>query len=115
MDGDRTASTRRVRVSDGGQRRFPPVAGSTLEFGALTNDLERTVARRRPEIRAATRMMSGAGALTAAMTGSGSAVFGLFRRRARAVEAAGAARREGWTVLVTETVDRAGLARQVAV
>ncbi len=115
MDGDRAASGRRGRPSDGGKKRFPPVSGSTLEFDALTNDLERPVARRRPEVRAATRMLSAAGALTAAMTGSGSGVFGLFARRARAVEAAGGVRREGWSVLVTETLDRARLARQFGV
>ena len=111
MDRDVETSARRGR-SIGGTRRLAPVAGSTLDLTALTNDLERPVARRRPEIRAAARMLAGAGALTAAMTGSGSAVFGLFTRRVSAVEAARGVRRDGWTVLVTRTLDRAGLAKQ---
>jgi 4-diphosphocytidyl-2-C-methyl-D-erythritol kinase len=81
----------------------------------MANDLEKPVARRRPEIRAATRMLGGAGALTAAMTGSGSAVFGLFTRRASAIGAARRVRRDGWTVLVTRTLDRVGLARRSSV
>ena len=112
MDRDVAASARRRRLGVGGTRRLPSFAGSTLDLVAMTNDLERPVARRRPEIRAAIRMLAGAGALTAAMTGSGSAVFGLFTRRARAIEAARDVRRDGWTVLVTRTLDRAGLARQ---
>lgn len=112
MDHDEAATARRVRRSIGRMRRLPPVAGSTLDLTALANDLERPVARRRPEIRLATQMLADAGALPAAMTGSGSAVFGLFTRRASAIEAAGGVRRDGWTVLVTRTLDRAGLARQ---
>ena len=111
MDRD-AASARRGRDRVGRTRRFPPVAGSTLDLAALTNDLERPVTRRRPEIRAAIRMLASAGALTAAMTGSGSAVFGLFTRRASAIAAARGVRRDGWTVLVTRTLDRAGLVRQ---
>ena len=112
MDRDVATSARRGRGRIGGTRRRPPVAGSTLDVTALVNDLERPVARRRPEIRVAIRMLARAGALTAAMTGSGSAVFGLFARRASAVEAARRMRHDGWTVLVTRTVDRAGLAKQ---
>ncbi len=111
-DYDVAATARRGRRSIGGTRRRPPVAGSTLDLTALVNDLERPVARRRPEIRVATRMLAGAGALMAAMTGSGSAVFGLFARRASAVHAARVVGRAGWTVLVTRTLDRAGLAKQ---
>ena len=112
MDHDEAATARRVGRSIGRTRRIPPVAGSTLDLTALANDLEPPVARRRPEIRVATRMLAGAGALTAAMTGSGSAVFGLFTRRASAVQAARIVRRAGWIVLVTRPLDRAGLAKQ---
>ena len=111
-DHDGAATARLGRRSIGGTRGRPPVAGSTLDLTALVNDLERPVARRRPEIRVATRMLADAGALMAAMTGSGSAVFGLFTCRASAVHAARVVRRPGWTVLVTQTLDRAGLAKQ---
>lgn len=110
MDRDRSARAGLLGV--GTARRFPPVADATLDLSAVANDLERPVARRRPEIRVATRALRAAGALTTAMTGSGSAVFGLFTRRARALDAAGGVRRHGWTVLVTRTVDRDGLQRQ---
>ena len=63
-------------------------------------------------IRDLVRGLAGAGALTAAMTGSGSAVFGLFTRRASAIEAARGVRCDGWTVRVTPTLDRASLARR---
>jgi 4-diphosphocytidyl-2-C-methyl-D-erythritol kinase len=112
LDKDAAALARRRRRSVVVTRRFPPITGSTLDFDALTNDLERPVVRRRPEIRATIQRLAGAGALTAAMTGSGSAVFGLFTRRARALEAAAGVRREGWTVLLTRTLDRDRLAHQ---
>lgn len=111
-DHDVAATARLGRRSSGGTRGRPPVAGSTLDLTALVNDLERPVARRRPEIRVATRMLVDAGALMAAMTGSGSAVFGLFTCRASAIHAARVVRRPGWTVLVTQTLDRAALAKQ---
>ena len=114
MDRDATASARRGRRRAAGARRFPPVAGSTLDLAALTNDLEPPVTRRRPEIRVAVRMLTGAGAVPAAMTGSGSAVFGLFTRRASAVEVARGMRCDGWTVVVTRTLDRAGLAKRAS-
>ena len=114
MDRDAAASARRGRPERRGARRFPPVAGASLDLAALTNDLERPVVRRRPEIRVAIRMLACAGAVPAAMTGSGSAVFGLFTRRASAVEAASGIRREGWTVVVTRTLARAGLAERAA-
>ena len=110
---DRDAAAYRGRRSVIGPHRVAPVVGSTLDLAAVTNDLQRAVARRRPEIGAATRALAGAGALTAAMTGSGSAVFGLFTRRAHAVEAARGVRRDGWTVLVTRTLDRAELTNQI--
>ena len=112
MDRDGAASARRGRPGVDGAPRLPSVVGSAFDLVAMTNDLERPVARRRREIRWATRMLAGAGALTAAMTGSGSGVFGLFTRRSSAIEAARAMRRDDWTVLVTQTLDRDSLARQ---
>jgi len=92
------------------RRRFPPVAGSVIDLTTVANDLERAVTRRRPEVRGAIQLLERAGALCAAMTGSGSAVFGLFTRRTTAVDAARVVRRDGWTVLVTRTLDRRSLA-----
>jgi 4-diphosphocytidyl-2-C-methyl-D-erythritol kinase len=71
------------------------------------NDLEPHAARFCPDIVRIRSMLAGAGALAAAMTGSGSAVFGLF---ASADAAAGAARRAeavGFRTYRCRTLDRA--------
>jgi 4-diphosphocytidyl-2-C-methyl-D-erythritol kinase len=94
-----------------GARPAPPFVGPTVDWTAVTNDLERPVKRRRPEIGEATRALRGHGAVVAAMTGSGSAVFGLFTSRARASRAAGAIARPDWQVIVTRTIDRGTIAR----
>jgi 4-diphosphocytidyl-2-C-methyl-D-erythritol kinase len=72
----------------------------------LLNDLEGPVARRHPEIGAARRALESAGARAAAMTGSGSAVFGLFAGEAPARRAARAVAEAGFVALLTRTVDR---------
>jgi 4-diphosphocytidyl-2-C-methyl-D-erythritol kinase len=73
---------------------------------ALGNDLEGPVSRRHPEIAAARRILEAAGAGAAAMTGSGSAVFGLFAGGAAARRAARAVAEAGFVALLTRTVDR---------
>jgi 4-diphosphocytidyl-2-C-methyl-D-erythritol kinase len=73
---------------------------------ALVNDLEAPVTRRHPDIGAARRALEGAGAEAAAMTGSGSAVFGLFAAEPRARRAARAVADAGFVALPTRTVDR---------
>jgi 4-diphosphocytidyl-2-C-methyl-D-erythritol kinase len=73
---------------------------------AVGNDLEAPVARRHPEIGAARRVLEAVGAEAAAMTGSGSAVFGLFAAEAAARRAARAAAEAGFVALFTRTVDR---------
>ena len=73
---------------------------------ALGNDLEVAVARRHPEISAARRTLKSAGAEAALMTGSGSAVFGLFAGEAPARRAARAVAESGLVALITRTVDR---------
>ena len=50
----------------------------------VVNDLEAPVVRRHPELAGVAGRARGAGAEAAAMTGSGSAVFGLFDGRTRA-------------------------------
>ena len=91
----------------------PPArfAGATLLLDDLSNDLEGPVVRRRGGIGEATVLLRDAGASRAGMTGSGSAVFGLFGRRGAAVGAVRRlrARLGGWTVRFTRTMDRARL------
>jgi 4-diphosphocytidyl-2-C-methyl-D-erythritol kinase len=70
------------------------------------NDLQAPVAGRHPEIARAVRSLARAGATYAAMSGSGSAVFGLFGVRAAAASAAGAASAGGARTFVTRTLSR---------
>jgi 4-diphosphocytidyl-2-C-methyl-D-erythritol kinase len=72
----------------------------------LRNDLQRVVARRRPEIARIAAQLRRAGASHAAMTGSGSAVFGLFDRRSAAEHAADVLKTQGRRTIVTRTLDR---------
>lgn len=83
--------------------------------GRLRNDLEAPVARRHPEIRALAARLRAAGALHAALTGSGSVVFGLFASRARALDARLALRAAGGRPLMTRTIDAVACGRLAAV
>ena len=110
LDEDRASAP---PANGAGAAVSPPVrfAGATLLLDELSNDLEGPVARRRGGVGEATGLLLDAGASRAGMTGSGSAIFGLFGRRAPAI---GAVRRlrtglEGWTVRLTRTMDRARL------
>ena len=77
----------------------------------MINDLEAPIARHHPEIDQMKVALRRAGAVAAAMSGSGSTVFGLFQRRADAVAAAGRLSGSGWRVVVTESVGRGEYAR----
>ena len=78
----------------------------------MINDLEPPVARRHPEIDQMKSALRRAGALAAAMSGSGSAVFGLFQRRHDATTAVGKLAGTGWKVLLTESLGRGEYARR---
>jgi 4-diphosphocytidyl-2-C-methyl-D-erythritol kinase len=60
-------------------------AGDVAEL--VTNDLEPSVVRRREAVGELIERLRSAGALAAAMTGSGAAVFGIFATEARALKA----------------------------
>jgi 4-diphosphocytidyl-2-C-methyl-D-erythritol kinase len=80
----------------------------------LANDLQAPVAARHAAISRFVNAMRRAGALHAAMSGSGSAVFGLFAHRASAVRAARALERGEPMVsriCVTHTINRAAYQR----
>ena len=93
-----------------GQPRPPGLAPDWLDLtaglGDCLNDLERPVERRHPGIGALRRQLDEAGAELARMSGSGSAVFGVFRARAAASRALRALRRGGVDAILTAT--RAG-------
>jgi 4-diphosphocytidyl-2-C-methyl-D-erythritol kinase len=72
----------------------------------LRNDLEPAVTRHHPTIGRIKQALLDAGAVFAAMSGSGSAVFGLFELVEAARRTAQDLARPGWTVLHTRTLTR---------
>lgn len=85
----------------------PPSGWSDLEARAV-NDFERSVFRRHPELRALRDRLRRSGAAPALLSGSGSTVFGVFEREARAEAAAETMQREapGVGVVLTRTAAR---------
>jgi 4-diphosphocytidyl-2-C-methyl-D-erythritol kinase len=79
----------------------------------LRNDLEPPVARRHPTIDRIRRALQTRGAAVAAMSGSGSAVFGVFTAVAPARQAALELSGQGWATLCTRTLSRSEYARQL--
>jgi 4-diphosphocytidyl-2-C-methyl-D-erythritol kinase len=77
-----------------------------LPIGEIVNDLEPVVAAHHPEIARIVAQLRRLGAGHSAMSGSGSAVFGLFGSRARAERAAGAFTTPGYRSVVTQTLGR---------
>jgi 4-diphosphocytidyl-2-C-methyl-D-erythritol kinase len=74
----------------------------------LLNDLEMHVAAHHPQIRRMVSALQKAGASHAAMSGSGSAVYGLFGRRGDAERAAAVLASPSRRTVVTRTIDRSG-------
>jgi 4-diphosphocytidyl-2-C-methyl-D-erythritol kinase len=74
----------------------------------FSNDLQPVVARRHPVVATLVAALERAGAVQASLSGSGSAVFGLFARQSQAERAARALRRRAprRLVLVTRTLTR---------
>jgi 4-diphosphocytidyl-2-C-methyl-D-erythritol kinase len=80
---------------------------------SLRNDLEGPVTRHHPTIARIRQSLLDAGAVTALMSGSGSAVFGLFERADAAKRTARDLARPGWLVLHTRTVGRREYVRRL--
>jgi 4-diphosphocytidyl-2-C-methyl-D-erythritol kinase len=78
----------------------------------MINDLEAPIARHHPEIDQMKTALRRAGALAAAMSGSGSTVFGLFQKRRDAMAAVDRLSGPGWRVLLTESIGRVEFARR---
>ena len=78
----------------------------------MINDLEAPIARHHPEIDQMKAALRRAGALAAAMTGSGSTVFGLFQKKAEAAAAVERLSDTGWRVFLTESLGRGDYARR---
>jgi 4-diphosphocytidyl-2-C-methyl-D-erythritol kinase len=106
LDADRREGrldTPRPRALDVGWPHGPVAVG---------NDLEGPVVRRHPQVGEMVAACQRQGALTAAMTGSGSAVFGVFREAA-AKAAVKALARPDWLVTLTRTLTRREAARHM--
>ncbi len=101
FDEDRAGATPQSRP--GTDTVLPAWKGTGL---TVVNDLEAPVARRHPEIASMRSTLMRAGARAAAMTGSGSAVFGLFAREGAARAAARTVAEAGHAAILTRTVDR---------
>lgn len=78
----------------------------------MINDLEPPIARHHPEIDQMKVALRRAGALAAAMTGSGSTVFGLFQKKRDAMAAVDRLSGALWRVLLTESLGRGEYARR---
>jgi 4-diphosphocytidyl-2-C-methyl-D-erythritol kinase len=77
----------------------------------MINDLEAPIARHHPEIDQMKAALRRAGAAAAAMSGSGSAVFGLFQKRRDAARAMDLLSRS-WRALLTESLGRGEYGRR---
>jgi 4-diphosphocytidyl-2-C-methyl-D-erythritol kinase len=105
-DEDRSAGLREVR-----EPQMLPVPWPT-RAAQMINDLEPPAVRRHPEIGTLKTLLREAGAVAAAMSGSGSAVFGLFRTRGSAARVLKPASRGGARAHLTRTLSRADHARR---
>jgi 4-diphosphocytidyl-2-C-methyl-D-erythritol kinase len=112
----------RLRIGESSDRQIgqsvdPEARPPVLEGGwpglplTLFNDLQPPVARRHAEIGEMIAACLREGAVAAAMTGSGSAVFGLFSEAA-AKKAVRRLQRPGWLVLLTRTLSRQEASRR---
>ena len=103
------------RYRAAGKPPFPPGgragSGSRGRSRVAGNDLEAPVVERHPDIGCLVEGLRTAGASYAAMSGSGSAVFGLFADRTSAESAAGRLKDPGRRALVTRTLTRAAYQR----
>jgi 4-diphosphocytidyl-2-C-methyl-D-erythritol kinase len=78
----------------------------------MINDLEPPVVRRHPEIADIKAALKEGGAVAASMSGSGSAVFGLFRTRPSAVRMLKPLARGGARTRLSRTLTRAEYERR---
>jgi 4-diphosphocytidyl-2-C-methyl-D-erythritol kinase len=100
-DEDRAAGLRELR-----EPQMLPVPWPT-RAAQMINDLEPPVVRRHPDLGTAKSQLREAGAVASAMSGSGSALFGLFRSQAAANRALKPLSRGGARVHLTRTLSHA--------
>ena len=105
-DEDRTAGLKEPR-----ELQVLPVPWPS-RAAQMVNDLEPPVMRRHPEIVDIKAALKNGGAVASSMSGSGSAVFGLFRTRAAAAKMIGPLARGGAKTMLTKTLTRADYERR---
>lgn len=93
-----------VPVSKGRGRAETPLLD--LVRTGIENDFEQVVFPKYPELREVKRVLERAGAVYASLSGSGSAIYGLFASRKTAVKAAAKLREDGTPAVATTTLTR---------
>ena len=95
----------RLKADTAGGRRLLPVVSASRRTRSSSNDLQEVVSKHHPVVTKLVRALQKEGAFHASLSGSGSAVFGMFRRRSDARSAA--QKLAGPRTFVTPTVSRA--------
>jgi 4-diphosphocytidyl-2-C-methyl-D-erythritol kinase len=106
-DEDRTAGLK----EESRELQVLPVPWPT-RAAQMINDLEPPVLRRHPEIQGIKTALRDAGAIAAAMSGSGSAVFGLFRSKSAAERIVRPLSKGGAKAVLTRTLTRSEYERR---
>jgi 4-diphosphocytidyl-2-C-methyl-D-erythritol kinase len=91
-------------VSKGRGRAETPLLD--LVRTGIENDFELVVFPKHPELREVKRVLEGAGAVYASLSGSGSAVYGLFASRKAAEKAVARLRKDDIPATATTTLTR---------
>jgi len=84
-----------------------------LVRAGIENDFEQVVFPEYPKLRAGKRALLRAGAKYASLSGSGSALYGLFASKDAAVRAAATLRKQGWAAQATVTLTRRAYWRRI--
>jgi 4-diphosphocytidyl-2-C-methyl-D-erythritol kinase len=80
----------------------------------IENDFERVVFPEYPELSDGKRALLSAGAKYASLSGSGSALYGLFVSREAAVQATARLQKQGWSAQLTATLTRRSYWKRIA-